>query len=51
MESSVVHQYHGKVENAINAEGTLKTLTDNILSERYIIDENESNKYILDVFY
>ena len=50
MESSVVHQYHGKVENAINAEGTLKTLTDNILSERYIIDENESNKYILDVF-
>lgn len=50
MESAVVHQYHGKVENAINGESSLKILTDNILPERYIIDTNNNNKYISDIF-
>ncbi len=35
MESSVVHQYHGKVEEAIEAEGLLSLMENDFLSERY----------------
>ncbi len=37
MESAVVHQYHGKVEDAIDAEGILGTVADDILLERYCV--------------
>ncbi len=34
MESAVVHQYHGKVEDAIKAEGHLELIKDDFLDER-----------------
>ncbi len=35
MESAVVHQYHGKVEDAIMAEGLLLPMENDFLGERY----------------
>ncbi len=43
MESSVVHQYHGKVENAIEAEGKLQLIDNDFISGRYIICKEESS--------
>ncbi len=48
MESAVVHQYHGKVEDAINAEGKLTLLDDIILGKRCVVDlKNSSNDLAL----
>ena len=37
MESAVVHQYHGKVEDAISADGRLALIKDDFLPERYVV--------------
>ena len=37
MESAVVHQYHGKVEDAIHAEGKLELIENDFLPERYCV--------------
>ena len=36
MESAVVHQYHGKVEESIETEGEFRQLSDDILPDRWI---------------
>lgn len=50
MESSVVHQYHGKVEYAIDGEGKLSLLKDDILDDRYIVEAKDDNNKIVNVF-
>lgn len=35
MESAVVHQYHGVVEDAITAEGVLKPIENDFMEGRY----------------
>jgi len=50
METSVVHQYHGKVEDAIEAEGALTTLKDDILGDRKVTDASKSSSDITSVF-
>lgn len=50
MESAVVHQYHGKVENAIYGEGCLKILNDDVLPERYVV-ENDGDKNLAKVVF
>lgn len=44
MESSVVHQYHGKVEEAIEAEGILTLIENDFLPERYQVLPKEENQ-------
>lgn len=44
MESAVVHQYHGKVEDAINAEGVLELIEDDFLPSRYQVRPKGENR-------
>lgn len=50
MESAVVHQYHGKVEDAIEMEGAFTTIEDDILGHRIITDISKSSSDITLVF-
>ena len=50
MESSVVHQYHGKVEDAINAEGKLSLVENDFLAERYCVTKNGEKDAAFKVF-
>lgn len=50
MESSVVHQYHGKVEDAINAEGKLSLVENDFLTERYCVTKNGEKDATFKVF-
>lgn len=50
MESAVVHQYHGKVENAIDGEGVLAKLENDFLSDRYVVLPKEGNDIAYTVF-
>ena len=50
MESAVVHQYHGKVEDAIEGEGELKLMENDFLSERYYAMSGKDTTCISDVF-
>lgn len=51
MESAVVHQYHGKVEDAIDNEGKLIEIENDFLPEsRYCVIANGENENITDIF-
>ncbi len=50
MESAVVHQYHGKVEDAIQGEGILELLKDDFLPDRYVVLPKEDNDKAYTVF-
>lgn len=50
METCVVHQYHGKVEDAIDMEGMLSLTTDGILAERYQVLSKGKNDAFATVF-
>lgn len=48
MESAVVHQYHGKVEDAIDAEGVLVPVENDFLEERYrVLPQGEKQSAFL----
>ncbi len=49
-ESAVVHQYHGKVENAIDAEGELVLVSDDFLENRWMVIDKDDNKTVSVVF-
>lgn len=50
MESAVVHQYHGKVENAVMAEGFLLPMEDDFLEGRYHVLPQEGKQAVYRVF-
>lgn len=50
MESAVVHQYHGKVEDAIETEGAFTTINDDVIGPRKIIDASKSSSEVKLVF-
>lgn len=51
LEVGVVHQYHGKVEDAIDAEGELTLVENDILPERYCaISKSDNNNNVSLVF-
>ena len=50
MESAVVHQYHGKVEEAITAEGVLSPVENDFLPERYCVLPSEKSTYAYEIF-
>ncbi len=50
METCVVHQYHGKVEDAIDAEGILSPVDGDIAGERYQILPNGDGDTVAIVF-
>ena len=50
LETGVVHQYHGKVEDAIEAEGVLSLIPDDFLPGRYQVLPGENGDEIFTVF-
>lgn len=50
LETGVVHQYHGKVEDAIEAEGILSLIADDFLEGRYEVLPREDDSEIFTVF-
>ena len=50
MECGVVHQYHGKVEEAIDHEGTMELIQGDILPGRYHVLPKEDQTSAYDVF-
>lgn len=50
METCIVHQYHGKVEDAIDAEAILAPIHDDVLGERYQVLLKEDNDTVALVF-
>ena len=49
-ESAVVHQYHGKVEDAIDAEGVLQLIEDDWLPDRYCVMPKDGNNTAYNLF-
>ncbi len=49
-ESAVVHQYHGKVEDAINSEGQFVSQMDTVLGERYFVTGKDGHNAVALVF-
>lgn len=50
MECAVVHQYHGKVEDAIEGEGKLTTVENDVLGQRYCVSSVGGDDFVFKVF-